>query len=489
MSIKNKEKAKTLTILYLCVTVAKVGGACMKKIALFGAGEAGTAALGSIGSDLVRCFFVNKKDGDTIDAHLGLPVVSFTEFLTFKDEVYVIVASYSYYAEMCDQLESHGVHNYFVWNSRCFVCKENIHRLPRYRDRDGQWKPYSLARSFFNYDYSRYERLAVYVCGETADIVLGLLKAIGAFDKVVCILHQGEYEEKTFLSVKDNIDCMICAVDRKYDKLHRDYEGHLGITAIDLYDVLPFVKHLHFPQLRRFKDSYKDKRCFIIGNGPSLRIEDLETLHRNNEVTFACNAIFNVFEQTDWRPDFYCVSDWMVLKHCIGQILNMDVKVAALLNFYYADSVFIKISDDKFLPYYPNAMSRSDSLPKFSDDISIQVYTGATIACDLIQVAVYCGFAEIYLLGVDNDSTTLKVLSETAKHFYKNDVNRGLDAEIKKQGERSTLDAQKRNHQMDLRAFESAKKACEARGIKIRNATRNEAKGVFERTDFDSLFD
>jgi hypothetical protein len=38
-------------------------------------------------------------------------------------------------------------------------------------------------------------------------------------------------------------------------------------------------------------------------------------------------------------------------------------------------------------------------------------------------------------------------------------------------------------------ALKSARKACEARGIKIRNATRSEGQGALERVSFDSLFD
>lgn len=45
------------------------------------------------------------------------------------------------------------------------------------------------------------------------------------------------------------------------------------------------------------------KRCFIIGNGPSLTAQDLDKL--KNEDSFAFNRIFYIFNQTDLRPTYY----------------------------------------------------------------------------------------------------------------------------------------------------------------------------------------
>ena len=59
--------------------------------------------------------------------------------------------------------------------------------------------------------------------------------------------------------------------------------------------------------LKELKDKYKGKRCFIIGNGPSLTKADLEMLQ--NEITFATNKIYQIFPQTNWRPTYYGMLD------------------------------------------------------------------------------------------------------------------------------------------------------------------------------------
>ena len=40
-----------------------------------------------------------------------------------------------------------------------------------------------------------------------------------------------------------------------------------------------------------FRNQYQGKRCFLVGNGPSLTEADLENIHKNQEISFACNII------------------------------------------------------------------------------------------------------------------------------------------------------------------------------------------------------
>lgn len=53
-------------------------------------------------------------------------------------------------------------------------------------------------------------------------------------------------------------------------------------------------------RLKKLKNIHLGKRCFIIGNGPSLKAEDLSKLYKNNEITFAFNRIYHIFDQTKW---------------------------------------------------------------------------------------------------------------------------------------------------------------------------------------------
>lgn len=77
--------------------------------------------------------------------------------------------------------------------------------------------------------------------------------------------------------------------------------------------------------LAAYKDIYTGQRCFLIGNGPSLRAEDLTRLHEAGEITFAFNRVYNIFEQTPWRPTFYISQDEKMLAGCADVVNGLDL--------------------------------------------------------------------------------------------------------------------------------------------------------------------
>jgi hypothetical protein len=62
---------------------------------------------------------------------------------------------------------------------------------------------------------------------------------------------------------------------------------------------------LNYLELSRLKNKYKGKRGFVVCNGPSLKISDLDLLR--NDVSIATNRIYLAFEKTEWRPNYYIV--------------------------------------------------------------------------------------------------------------------------------------------------------------------------------------
>ncbi|MBO7254734.1 MAG: hypothetical protein J6V36_05480, partial [Clostridia bacterium] len=70
-----------------------------------------------------------------------------------------------------------------------------------------------------------------------------------------------------------------------------------------------FEKTKYGRKLAKLKDSHKGERCFIIGNGPSLSVNDLNKIYEKNIPTFSTNRIFKLFEKTDWRPTYYVSED------------------------------------------------------------------------------------------------------------------------------------------------------------------------------------
>ncbi len=167
--------------------------------------------------------------------------------------------------------------------------------------------------------------------------------------------------------------------------------------------------------LKKFKGIHKGGRCFVIGNGPSLTVSDLELL--KGEVTFATNGIFHIFDQTDWRPTFYMSMDNSYLDSQIDEI-KQHVKGRKFLN--YSCHGHGRKKEDKIVYFLIKGPYKADRKDFYQTDVSedISDYFAQTfsVTTTCIEFAIYMGFEEIYLIGVDNNySFTDKTKSN---HFY-----------------------------------------------------------------------
>lgn len=255
-----------------------------------------------------------------------------------------------------------------------------------------------------------------------------------------------------------------------------------------IYDVLVQVKssfiegersrHVSRNELKMLKDSKKGRRCFIVGNGPSLKIEDLDKLVY--EDTFAVNRIYKIFNQTQWRPTFYFSQDTRILDEISGDIEKISRESEGIfLNSYVYSKLKKNVRKQKNVYFfYINYSDPFPDLPNFSEEISEQFYEGFTVAYACIQMAVYMGYSEIYIIGTDHSYNMNRI--NTGEVIKKDGVQNympGLEGKLvyPPQMEKSTL------------AFRKARQCCDEKGIVIKNATRGGMLEEFERVDFDTL--
>jgi|GEM_PF-345208 len=153
-------------------------------------------------------------------------------------------------------------------------------------------------------------------------------------------------------------------------------------------------------RIRSLHNKYLGKRCFIVGNGPSLNKTDFSFL--KDEFTFGVNSIYLMEGMNGFRPTFYTVEDNHVVDDNLDEIRRMD----AVHKFFPAkyERTIGREANNYFLPvnwefYY--ASSPFHNVPRFSKDISKTLYVGQTVTYLNFQIAYYLGFREIYIIGVD----------------------------------------------------------------------------------------
>ena len=221
----------------------------------------------------------------------------------------------------------------------------------------------------------------------------------------------------------------------------------------------------------KFKNAYEGKRCFIVGNGPSLTLEDLEKIR--NEYCFGTHRVYQIFDKTQWRPTFYCAQDYKLIQDSSDEISRMDNENKFLgmvaTNKYknIAKATYIRMI---LKPFYPE-------LPLFSEDMLKGFYEGFTVTYMCLQLAIYMGFKEIYLIGVDhnysielNPDGTLKEDKSIKDHFSDDDKITNIPQTFK-----STL------------AYISAQKYAEKHNIMIYNLTRGGKLDAFPRKKLEEI--
>jgi len=235
----------------------------------------------------------------------------------------------------------------------------------------------------------------------------------------------------------------------------------------------------HWLKLRKLKGAHRGKRCFILGNGPSLSLDDIRKI--KDEVTFSSNRIYLLFDQTDWRPTFYTSEDHRVLEQNSDEISNL-VGMTKLIPNAGADLLNLNGGEIIFKLCYPvdvlNPL-KDDDFPLFSFDASKMVYWGSTVVYTQMQLAAHMGFTEIYLIGVDHSYVVPKekdgymCISEGEQNHFHPDY--------RKPGEKwnpPMLDVL-------FRSYSRAREICETRGVKIYNATRGGKLEIFERKSLE----
>lgn len=233
-----------------------------------------------------------------------------------------------------------------------------------------------------------------------------------------------------------------------------------------------YKKNHPHKELQRFQNIHLGERCFIIGTGPSLTLEDINCLE--GEYTFGVNTLFQIYKDTHWRADYYCIIDPNTYSNLETGLKSEDVK-----NIFIAENRMKAnvMHNDNLIPFllecssfyrmlYPDYFGATS----FSENISEEVYDGASVVYAALQIAVYMGFKTIYLIGVDcnYDQSLLhnKNLNYSKNYSYKWTKQTGLTM---------------------IKGFEVAKAYADTHGIEIYNATRGGMLEVFPRVRLQEI--
>ncbi len=224
-------------------------------------------------------------------------------------------------------------------------------------------------------------------------------------------------------------------------------------------------------RLESWRNRFKGERCFVVGNGPSLRNTDLSKLE--NEFTFGMNRIYLAFETYDFMTSCLVSVNDLVLEQC-----HEDMAALELPKFvtWRARQYFDAGSETLFL-------DTDYTLPEnFSGDATSRLFEGFTVTYVCLQLAYFMGFKEAILIGVDHNfvtkgpaNATVTSQGEDPNHFTGNYFGKGFRWQL------PDLEGSER-------AYRMAREAYEADGRRILDATVGGKLEIFPKADYDALF-
>ena len=223
-------------------------------------------------------------------------------------------------------------------------------------------------------------------------------------------------------------------------------------------------------RLGALKDSRRGERCFILGNGPSLRNTDLSRLR--NEYTIGMNRIYLLFPELGFQTSYFLSVNDLVVEQCAA-----DIQALSIPKFVsWRSRKWLQPADDLYF------LHTTYTGPRFAGDVRGRLWEGATVTYVALQVAFYLGFEQVILIGVDHNfvtqgkpNTTVTSQGDDPNHFAPGYFGKGFRWQL------PDLDTSERGYHM-------ARQAYEADGRQVIDATVGGKLTVFPRVDYNTLF-
>ena len=185
------------------------------------------------------------------------------------------------------------------------------------------------------------------------------------------------------------------------------------------FKFLPYKKLLKINY--ELRDKHKNKRCFLLGSGKSIDLEDLNLL--KDEIVISihslayhpnfkdiCNSntakyhfespIHGPSEEEDWIKHFKDLDETIPNNViCLFGLDNYEPNSKSILE---KNNLF---NEKKIFWFFSNVINSSQSYRFCDSDLDMQsnIWTAKTGSICALICSLYMGFNEIYLLGMDHD--------------------------------------------------------------------------------------
>lgn len=226
------------------------------------------------------------------------------------------------------------------------------------------------------------------------------------------------------------VEAVIISSFNHEEEIERELKNRYRFTGIIIKlkkqgQKIPFYQHLSRADIqvpgnyqeilernRRFKGIHKNERLFILCSGPSIQKMDLTVL--KSEITMAVHSFYLHKDISVIQPTYYCNAQWEYNEKITEEVIEAylrDLKKHVGKSQYFF-SVKEKRIIDRIQMFAPEEVHYycygKDSSLYEEVDLCQGIMPVHSVPVICIQLAIYMGFKEIYLLGTEHDFLTKK---------------------------------------------------------------------------------
>lgn len=233
------------------------------------------------------------------------------------------------------------------------------------------------------------------------------------------------------------------------------------------------------------RNSQRNRRAFILGNGPSLAAQDLSIL--KDEITVCVNAFHKHDVVSVWQPTYYLLTDDNLFTDDSGvdemyeMLLQRTPESQFMFPVHHYRRVIQKFPEARFVGLNGFLHRHGDN---FDFDFTKVLPSASTVVQTGLLWAIWIGANPIYLLGCDHN--WLDDFGHD-QHFYTGPTARHLQEGAENPYRTDYMKLTEYVTQM-WRGYGYIAKHARANNVQIFNATQGGRLDVFERVKLEDIF-
>lgn len=233
---------------------------------------------------------------------------------------------------------------------------------------------------------------------------------------------------------------------------------------------------------KKFKNIHRGERCFVFGNGPSLKDVDFSLF--KDEYVFTVNQLARRADYCKLNANYHLWSDFNffdetnITEELIDSMKNVNVGQNRVQCFFPADvepflvkhgiATAIDCNYFKIRTSFYDGFDEKIDFSKFMPSLSTVVHYA-------IFLAIYMGFSEIYLLGVDTTQIMVQIksfLQENDENDYSYEVTKSEKKRMENLLQQHSLESYACGFWHLLSTYRTLNQYCQKRGIRLINCSK-----------------